>query len=233
MDARQLYTGINCTIFDDPCVEHDHFLAVLKKPGFRRLDLPLMFGGRGPTENWKTFRSGRLRETLSHMTDLEEFSFYTAGLDGYYEWKRPPINTAPVLLESIFPVEKWPKLRHFALSRFIVSQADLITLLSKLPSTIQSVKLSFLVFVDDGNVWHTFLTELRTKIREQSLWQGLRPNVVIGCERGYHCLGGATWYGKQVDAFLYENGEIPFYDPPRNMGKKALGTVKDAFDPDF
>ena len=192
-----------------------------------------MFGGRGPTENWKTFRNGRLRETLSNMTDLEEFSFYTAGLDGYYEWKVPHINTAPILLESIFPIKKWPKLHHFALSRFIVSQADLITLLSKLPPTIQSVKLSFLVFVDNGNVWHTFLTELRTKIREQSLWQGLRPNVVIGCERGFHCLGGATWYGKQVDAFLYENGEIPFYDHPHNIGKKALGTVKDAFDPDF
>lgn len=214
-------------------MEYDHFLAVLKRPGFRRLDLPLMYGGRGPTENWKTFRNGRLRETLSSMTDLEEFTFYTAGLGGCYEWREPPINTAPVLLESIFPIEKWPKLRHFALSRFIVSQVDLIKFLSNLPSTIQSVKLSFLAFVDNGNVWHTFLTELRTKIREKSLWQGRRPRVFIGSERGFLCLGGTTWYGKQVDDFLYENGGNPFYDPPRNIGKKAFGTVKDAFDPDF
>lgn len=77
------------------------------------------------------------------------------------------------------------------------------------------------------------MQKLRIKIREPSLLQGLRPNVVIGCERGFHCLGGATWYGKQVDAFVYEIGEIPFYDPPHNIGKMALGTVKDAFDPDF
>lgn len=230
LEARQLFTGINCTIFDEPCVENDNFLTVLKKPGFRRLDLPLMFGGRGPTENWKTFRNGRFRETLSNMIDLEEFAFYSAGLNGYLEWKQPPTNTVPVSLESIFPIEKWSKLRHFALSRFIVSQADLITFLSKLPDTLRSVKLSFLVFVDNGNVWHTFLAELRTRIREKSLWPGRRPNVVIGAEGGFFPLG-AVWFGKAVDDFLYEGGENPFYDPPRNIGKKGLGTIKDAFDP--
>lgn len=231
LDARQLFTGINCTIFDGLCVEYGHFLTVLKKPGFRRLDLALIFGGRGPTENWKTFRNGKFRETLSNMIDLEEFTFYSAGLNGYLEWKEPPMDTVPVSLESIFPIEKWPNLRHFALSRFIVSQADLITLLSKLSATLQSVKLSFLVFVDNGNFWHTFLAALRTKIRERGLWTGRRPNFVIGTERGFLRLGCAKWFGKEVDDFLYEDGENPFHDPPRNIGKKGFGTTKDAFDP--
>ncbi|KAJ5763281.1 hypothetical protein N7533_001962 [Penicillium manginii] len=222
LEARQLYTGINCTIFDQPCMEHDNLLTILKKPGFRRLDISLIFGGRGSaTENWKTFRNGRLHKTLGTMTDLEEFTFYTAGLDNCYEWKNPPVDTNPVSLEHIFPVEKWSKLRHFALSRFIVSQADLITLLSKLPDTLRSVRLSFLVFFENATSWHTFLEELRTKIQERSLWPGHRPNVIIGNERTFLLLGGAVWLGKAVDDFLYEGGENPFYDPPSCFSQKG------------
>jgi hypothetical protein len=118
-----------------------------------------MFGGRGSaSENWKTFRDGKLREKLSEMIDLEEFTFYMAGLNDWCEWENPPIITSPVSLELLFPVGAWFKLRHFALSRFIVSQTDLVTLLSKLPDTLHSVKLSFLVFVDNGTSWYTLLT---------------------------------------------------------------------------
>lgn len=234
LEARQLYTGINCTIFDEPCEEHENLLTILTKPGFRRLDLSLMFGGRGSdAENWKTFRDGRLRETLSVMEDLEEFSFYTSGLDRCYEYGDPPIGINPVSLERIFPIEKWSKLRHFALSRFIVRQTDLITFLSKLPETVQSVELSFLVFIDHGSSWHYLLEEMRSKIREKTLWPGRRPIVVIGNERYYLLLGGATWIEKAVNKFLYEDGENPFHEPPRERVKKELGRVKDAFDPYF
>ncbi|CAI7676458.1 unnamed protein product [Penicillium manginii] len=93
LDARQIDTGTNC---------------------FRRLDLSLMFGGRrSAIENWKTFRDGRLRKTLSEMIDLEEFTFYTAGLENCYEGKTPPIDSNTVSPERIFPVERWFKLRHF------------------------------------------------------------------------------------------------------------------------
>jgi hypothetical protein len=234
LEARQLYTGINCTIFDEPCEEHENLLTTLTKPGFRRLDLSLMFGGRGSdAENWKTFRDGRLRETLSVMEDLEEFNFYTSGLDRCYEYGDPPIGINPVSLERIFPIEKWSKLRHFALSRFIVRQTDLVTFLSKLPETVQSVELSFLVFIDHGSSWHYFLEEMRSKIREKTLWPGRRPSVVIGNERYYLLLGGATWIEKAVNTFLYEDGENPFHEPPRERVKKELGRVKDAFDPYF
>lgn len=234
LEARQLYTGINCTIFDEPCEEHENLLTILTKPGFCRLDLSLMFGGRGSdAENWKTFRDGRLRETLSVMEDLEEFNFYTSGLDRCYEYGDPPIGINPVSLERIFPIEKWSKLRHFALSRFIVRQTDLVTFLSKLPETVQSVELSFLVFIDHGSSWHYFLEEMRLKMREKTLWPGRRPSVVIGNERYYLLLGGATWIEKAVDKFLYEDGENPFHEPPRERVKKEVGRVKDAFDPYF
>jgi hypothetical protein len=73
-----------------------------------------MFGGRrSAIENWKTFRDGRLRKTLSEMIDLEEFTFYTAGLENCYEGKTPPIDSNTVSPERIFPVERWFKLRHF------------------------------------------------------------------------------------------------------------------------
>ncbi|KAJ5625823.1 hypothetical protein N7510_002132 [Penicillium lagena] len=216
LDARQRFTGINCTIFDEPCPEYDHFVKVLKKPGFRHLDLPFIFGGRTFESNWESFRNGRLYAALSEAVNLEEFSFYTAGLDYYVECQEPPITTAPVLLERIFPLEKWPKLRHFELSRFIVSQADLILCLSKLPDTLRSVKLSFLVFVDNGNLWRVFLTEMRRQIRERHLWPDRRPKFIIGTEQGGHCQGEAVWFEKDIESFLYEDGECPFKDSRGN-----------------
>ncbi|KAJ5635068.1 uncharacterized protein N7484_008381 [Penicillium longicatenatum] len=41
IDACQLRTGVNCTIFHDPCEEYENFTTILKQPGFRHLDLAL------------------------------------------------------------------------------------------------------------------------------------------------------------------------------------------------
>ncbi|KAI3201018.1 hypothetical protein DTO027I6_6121 [Penicillium roqueforti] len=45
MTSNSIPTGINCAIFDEPCEEYNHFATVLKKPGFRRLDIALLLGG--------------------------------------------------------------------------------------------------------------------------------------------------------------------------------------------
>ncbi|OGE55178.1 hypothetical protein PENARI_c005G02244 [Penicillium arizonense] len=225
LDSRLLRTGINCTILDDPCEEHDHLVTLLKKPGFRHLDLAISLAG-----TWQSFPHDRLYEALSEAGDLEEISLATTGIDAENEHKNLHSIT-PVPLKSIFPIENWPKLRHFKLSRFIVSQSDVISFLSELPKTVRSVNLSFLKFVDNGNHWHSLLTEMREQIREKRLWSDRRRNVTIGCDQDISLPGRAKWIGKEVDEFLYENGENPFFDPPMDMVRTGYGTEKDALDP--
>lgn len=53
-------------------------------------------------------------------------------------------------LQSIFPVERWPKLQHFGLSNFLIMQSDVISLLAALPSPLRSVERSFLEYLDHG-----------------------------------------------------------------------------------
>lgn len=225
LDPRLLRTGINCTILDDPCEEHEHLVTLLKKPGFRRLDLTFTLAG-----TWQSFPHGRLHEALSEAGDLEQISLATTGIDAENEHKDLHSIT-PVPLKSIFPIEKWPKLRHFELARFIVSQSDVVSFLLELPDSIRSVKLSFLKFVDNGNHWHSFLAAMREQIQENRLWSDRRPNVTIGCDQDISLPGRAKWIGKQVDEFLFGKGENPFFDPPMDMVKTGYGTVKDALDP--
>ncbi|KAJ5214408.1 hypothetical protein N7449_001577 [Penicillium cf. viridicatum] len=224
LDSRLLRTGINCTILDDPCEEHDHLVTLLKKPGFRHLDLAFTLAG-----TWQSFPHDRLYEALSEAGDLE-ISLATTGIDAENEHKNLHSIT-PVSLKSIFPIDNWPKLRHFELSRFIVSQSDVIWFLSELPGTVRSVNLSFLKFVDNGNHWCSFLAEMREQIRENRLWSDRRRSVTIGCDQDISLPGRAKWIGKEVDEFLYENGENPFFDPPMDMVKTEYGTEKDALDP--
>jgi hypothetical protein len=93
------------------------------------------------------------------------------------------------------------------------------------------VKLGFLVFVDGGNLWHTFLAEMRRQIRERILWPDRRPRVIIGIEQGISRKGEAVWFEEEIYSFLYEDGENPFKDSPGNRGKRGFGTRKNAHNP--
>ena len=161
---------------------------------------------------------------------MEDISLSTTGITAIGEG-RGLEGFTPVPLRNVFPIEKWPKLRHFKLSRFIVSQSDLVSFLSELPGTVLSVNLSFLVFVDNGNIWRNFLSEMRRKIRENCLWPNRRVNVTVGCDQNISLLGRATWIDKEIDDFLYEDGENPFWDDSYNMVRAEFGTERDALVP--
>ncbi|KAJ5411381.1 uncharacterized protein N7487_005740 [Penicillium crustosum] len=45
VDSRLLRTRINCSILDDTCEEYNHLATLLKKPGFRHLDLSFTLAG--------------------------------------------------------------------------------------------------------------------------------------------------------------------------------------------
>ncbi|RGP59209.1 hypothetical protein FSPOR_11502 [Fusarium sporotrichioides] len=42
--GNEVQSGLNCQIFDQRCTEYDDFLTLLKRPGFRHLDLHLFTG---------------------------------------------------------------------------------------------------------------------------------------------------------------------------------------------
>ncbi|KAJ5181144.1 hypothetical protein N7491_000698 [Penicillium cf. griseofulvum] len=120
MSSNHLPTGLNCTIFDQPCEEYDNFATVLKNPGFRHLAITFLVGGESDDQLdacWRSFLNGRLRRALD---------------------------------ESFIPVEKWPKLRCFELSCFLVTQSDVISFLRALPKSIRFIKLIMLKFLDEG-----------------------------------------------------------------------------------
>lgn len=45
VDSRLLRTGINCTILNNTYKEYNHLATLLKKPGFRYLDLSFTLAG--------------------------------------------------------------------------------------------------------------------------------------------------------------------------------------------
>lgn len=64
LDVYGLWTGLNCRIFEQPCQEYDDWRTLIRRPNFRRLDLPLLIGGQGD-DGWPLFRNGCLPMRLT------------------------------------------------------------------------------------------------------------------------------------------------------------------------
>ena len=140
---------------------------------------------------------------------------------------------------TIFPVEKWSRLRHFGLSNFIVVEDDVLGFLGQLPPSVRSLELSFLLLIK-GVRFGTYYS-LLTRMRDSNVlnWRGRpvekRPRVSICVEFGpvtgrYICLH------EEVDEFLYSEGENPFAEPRDwliwDFVPHGKGTVRDAFEPE-
>ncbi|KAI0888792.1 uncharacterized protein GGS22DRAFT_184370 [Annulohypoxylon maeteangense] len=239
IDARYLQTGLSSRIFEQPCAEHANLVAVLGKPGFRRLDLDLLVNAQEYL-GWPCFRRGLLRAALANATGLEHVTLRTnvchdpdaratvRGSAGRIE------NLVP--LRTVFPVEKWSCLRHFGLSNFLVVQEDVIAFLAALPTTLRTVELSFLGFLDNGGCYRTLLEGMRDTLDWRGRDEEARPRVTIGVEMvAQPCSGRGIWVDREVDEFLYRGGENMFGQ--RGWGGNQIcygvGTVRDAFDPAF
>ncbi|KAJ5567201.1 hypothetical protein N7535_006507 [Penicillium sp. DV-2018c] len=121
MTSHSIPTGINCTIFDEPCEEYDHFATVLKKPGFRRLDIALLVSGEPRHDSdacWRSLDNGRFRRAVGEAKDMEEFRLHTTFVEKLYRADGYPL----LPLQDIVPVEQWSNLRHFELSGFVLAQ---------------------------------------------------------------------------------------------------------------
>ncbi|KPM43235.1 hypothetical protein AK830_g3358 [Neonectria ditissima] len=232
IDVGLLNTGLNGHIFDAPCKEYADLFTLLRKPGFRRVDLALLVGGQH-RQGWLAFRNGQLQRALGSAADLEHVSLVTNAHYEHvcYDWED---NTDEhfVPLRSIFPADKWPKLRHFGLSGFIVRLSDVVSLLAALPPTLRSVELSFLHFQDEHGSHRELLQAMRDTLGWRERAVGNRPKVIMGWHPMGMCMGSgrAIWIDDEVNAFIYEKGNNPFLGTHPD-GLYQGGTERDVFEP--
>lgn len=231
LDTHLLPTGITCRFFNQPSLEYDHLVGLLQRPGFRRLDLALMVGRQGPGD-WESLRNGRLRSALAEASDLEHFHLNTD--IGYRRARDPGSHLA--LLHDIFPIERWPKLRHFGLTRFLVSQRDLVSFLSKLPASVRTVELNCLYFISGDGNYRDLLDAMRDYLDWKMRNAAARPKVTIRLDRlDFGEVHSRTiWLEEEVGEILYEGGPNPFHQEFRDeVFHGHGGTLRDEFQPEL
>lgn len=234
IDVAHLTTGLSCQLFARPCREYDNLLTVLRQPGFSRIDLSILADGQ-QYEGWPVFRNGRMKAALDAAADLQHISLGVQ-IDPPQLTRGLRISTSPndrfTPLRDIFPIDRWPKLRHFGLSNFLVQHDDLLSLLAALPLTIRSVDLSFLTFMEGGD-YRGLLDGIRQNLAWHERPVHERPRVFVNVRNSmqvtirYFCLD------KEVNEFFYGTGENPFEleGSGRNYPQDDMGIIRDPFDP--
>uniref|UniRef100_A0A0D2YDW6 F-box domain-containing protein n=1 Tax=Fusarium oxysporum (strain Fo5176) TaxID=660025 RepID=A0A0D2YDW6_FUSOF len=233
LDNHYLPTGINPFIFTSCDDDYNNICKVVEKPGFNRFVLSLITGwirDDGEYEDWGFYRNGSIRKFLAKASDLEEMVFktdYNLG-DGSLVGMRDYVS-----LFDLFPLDAWPKLRHFGLVGMQVTQENLISFLRQLPSTVRSIDLSFLAILEGQGTHEGTLTDIRDKLGWRSLPLEKRISIrylVHGgpCQRpspspSYICLN------KEVEEYVYKDGPLPVESSrhPRDYNaRNAEGMVK-------
>ncbi|KAL2840332.1 hypothetical protein BJX68DRAFT_279014 [Aspergillus pseudodeflectus] len=238
IDANSLPTGLNCRVFEEPNTEYNDFATLLRRPGFRRLDLALLVGGQERT-GWRCYRSRLLSRALANSHGLEHLTLTTT-VDvnlAYDDEIVPSRNSGSraqfVPLCTILPVENFHSLAHFGLCNFLVDKDDVIDLLKALSPTLRSLFLGHLWFVKDGGS----LEELLEDMREKLDWRGrhdpaARPMVSFAVPTDYSRVGHAIFVEKEAHEFLYGDGPNPLvWITDSGSVCPPVGVVRDAFLP--
>ncbi|CAJ0555495.1 Ff.00g055600.m01.CDS01 [Fusarium sp. VM40] len=236
VDNHKLPTGIDYTLFDEPNAEYDSLCKIVARPGFRRLVLSLTTGHRlnFDAEDWSIYQNGRISSLLAKVTDLEEVILNTNY--GLNSWSCPMEDS--VSLFDIFPIENLSrgKLRHFGLSGIQVTQDDLVSFLSKLPSTLESVNLSFLSMVEGHGNHATLLADLRDKLDWRHRPASQRIKVSISMTLNQFHKGRYVCLDREVQEYIYGDGPPPFIVREGKIDAHfayGTGIIYDEFDPDF
>ncbi|KAL3590968.1 hypothetical protein FPOAC2_13173 [Fusarium poae] len=237
--GNEVGSGLNCRIFDKRCVEYDDLVTLLKRPGFRYLNLDL-FTGLLECKDWKSYKSGLLHDALAQAKDLEHMCLRSTmeingGSSEQLDWEKIERYVFP--LRTVFPIDQWPRLRHFGISQMFVQIDDFMELLSALPRTLRSVELSNLAW---GSLTHR-TRELLHSMRDVLDWRSRpveeRPMIHMiapGSAQGEGDKDG--WYVEIDDlvySFIYGEGENPFTAHPDVIYPWEGGVRRDIFNPGF
>jgi hypothetical protein len=248
--SKEVMSGINCHIFDQKCQEYDALVVLLKRPGFRRLDLDLFTGDDEYNDhNLNSYRSGLLREALAQAKYLRHISLRcTAGIKNktvvrHSDWDEFSEEAFP--LDTIFPIDHWPNLQHFGISNMFVKQSNLISVLAALPKSLRSVELSHLGFDGKHDSYWGLLNEMRTKLDWCSRPAGQSPKVhiVVSTSDTPARIGFYVEVDDAVNSFLYGDGSNPFRKPGDKVKytgtyacgirREQIGVERDFFEPSF
>jgi hypothetical protein len=234
LETKGLCTGLNCHVFDnEEHEEYRHFAALLQKPGFARLDLALLVS-RQQDEGWPSLRTGHLRRALNAARDLQHISVSTdLGPNQEFDVAEDADDVVPLL--TIFPIDRWHRLRHFGLFGAVVRQDDLVSLLTAMPASLRSVELGFLFF-HGGATHRSLLYAMRDGLDWRERPAAERPRVRMGAG-SYDpsiVVGHAVWAEEEVADFLYGDGRNPFGGERwRDIIQSGFGVERDEFDPAY
>ncbi|PWY81739.1 hypothetical protein BO94DRAFT_425393, partial [Aspergillus sclerotioniger CBS 115572] len=216
LHTNQLYTGLNCRIFEESCEEYDNLICLLRQPGFSRLDLALITDQQEDLD-WYSFYNGRLRYALAQATQMRHISL-TGNMKNHVVYANDSYNeddndtTSHLIpIRTIFPIEKWTNLQHFELSSFVITKDDMVSFLAALPKTICSIKLRRLNFFKKSDHWPGLLIDIRDKLHWRERDIKSRPKLTIIIDKVLATPPWwAIWIEDEVSKFLYENGPNPF-----------------------
>ncbi|KAM0231784.1 hypothetical protein ACHAPO_008365 [Fusarium lateritium] len=239
-DNHKLATGINCLVFDQPNMEYDNLCRALKRPGLKSftLSLRIRYLSDWDAEDWDFFRKGKLRSLIAGAHALEEMTLQTDYPVESTCWSAPVSDS--ISLFDIFPIDQWStegNLKHFGLSGVQVTQDDLISLLGKLPPTLQSIELSFLSVIEGTGHYAGILADIRDKLdwRHRHIDKRIRICVLVTIDQPDY--GRYTCLDKEVNEYIYGDGPPPFGVDGSGSGFRMVefgtGMQYDEFDPDF
>ncbi|OAA40142.1 Cyclin-like F-box [Beauveria brongniartii RCEF 3172] len=231
LDVHSLHTGVSPYMLTQDCEEYQNLALILQQTNFRRLDLPILICAF-PSDSFGMLRNGKLKSLLAQARHLEHFR-----LRGNGQVHSAVSQTKPFFpLRSLLPVDAWPHLRHFGLSKFVVRVSDLIAALGALPQTLRTVELSFLEFDDatERRANHAILLE---GMKKELDWAGrepaARPRVTLGMSKVKNNVDGrGLWFSKEIGEFLYDGKENPF-GWHRDVLLPGVGWLADEYDEDF
>ncbi|KAF4450161.1 hypothetical protein F53441_6679 [Fusarium austroafricanum] len=234
--GNEIRSGLNCRIFDHRCFEYDDLVALLKRPGFRYLSLDL-FTGLLEHSDWDSYRSGLLHDALAEAKDIQHISIRstTDTAEGFPQQLQPDeIEESLFPLQTIFPIDHWPNLRHFGISHMLVQLDDLINLLAALPQSLRSVELSHLAWGDEDHGYDDLIREMRDALDWRSRPTEERPTVhLVASASDNRRQGRFVEVDEAVSPFLYGEGSSPFEKHPQIIYPGYGGVMRDMFDLKF
>ncbi|KAH7186251.1 uncharacterized protein B0J16DRAFT_400318 [Fusarium flagelliforme] len=237
LDSHKLPTGIDYTFFKRPNADYDNLCKIVEQPGFKSITLSLItaYISDCNPDDFEFYRNGRISGLLARAPDLESFVYQT-------DYSHNPGDADEedifVSLSNIFPIDLWTtgRLKHFGLRGILVTQDDLVSFLSNLPLTLQSVELSFLAMVE-GNDYAGLLTDIRDKLdwRHRPKSQRIQVTISVTSPNVPHD-GRYINLDREVQEYIYGDGPSPFPVVEGMDGDYVpfgTGIVLDEFDTSF